>query len=109
VSVLESLRVYLKTFTLANVIAEIERWRHTGESWVLRRIRGSKRGAEARQKRDFQGMALVSNGGVGEAPGGLNHQEPDAPLAHRRAGYPLLGCVPAEPESVSQATGEFSE
>jgi transposase len=32
VSVLESLRVYLKTFTLANVIAEIERWRPAGES-----------------------------------------------------------------------------
>jgi len=69
-----------------------------------------KTGGQRRDKKgDFQGMALVSNGGVGEAPGGLNHQGPDAPLAHRRAGYPLSGCVPAEPESVSPATGEFSE
>ena len=29
---LELLRVYLKTFTLGNVIAEIERWRQAGES-----------------------------------------------------------------------------
>ena len=26
---------------------------------------------------------------------------PDTPLAHRRPGYPLSGCVPAEPDSVS--------
>jgi len=32
VSVLESLRVYLNTFTLANVIAEIECWHQAGES-----------------------------------------------------------------------------
>jgi transposase len=32
VSVLESLRVYMKTFTLANVIVEMERWRQAGES-----------------------------------------------------------------------------
>jgi hypothetical protein len=25
----------------------------------------------------------------------------EAPSAHRRPGYPLLGCVPAEPNSVS--------
>jgi hypothetical protein len=54
-------------------------------------------------------MALVSNGVEDEAPGGMNHQGPDAPLAHRRAGYPSSGCVPAEPESVSPATWEFSE
>jgi putative transposase len=28
-------------------------------------------------------------------------QKPDAPLAHPRPGYPLSGCVPAEPDSVS--------
>jgi hypothetical protein len=54
-------------------------------------------------------MALVSNGGGDEAPGSLNHQGPDAPLAHRRAWYPLSGCVRAEPESVSPATVEFCE
>jgi transposase len=32
VSVLESLRVYLKAFTLASVIAEIQRWWHAGQS-----------------------------------------------------------------------------
>jgi hypothetical protein len=35
------------------------------------------------------------------APDGSTHQGPDAPLAHRRPGYPLSGCVPAEPDSVS--------
>jgi transposase len=42
VSVLESLRVYLKTFTLANVIAEIERWRKTGESCFSKLLRKLK-------------------------------------------------------------------
>ena len=28
-------------------------------------------------------------------------RKPDAPLTHPRPGYPLLGCVPAEPNSVS--------
>jgi transposase len=32
VSVLESLRLYLPTFTLAGIIAEIDRWRQTGQS-----------------------------------------------------------------------------
>jgi transposase len=42
VSVLESLRVYLKTFTLANVIAEIERWRQAGESCFSKLLRKLK-------------------------------------------------------------------
>jgi transposase len=42
VSVLESLRVYLKTFTLANVIAEIELWRHAGESCFTKLLRKLK-------------------------------------------------------------------
>jgi hypothetical protein len=42
VSVLESLRVYLKTFTLANVIAEIERWRQAGESCFRKLLRQLK-------------------------------------------------------------------
>jgi len=29
---------------------------------------------------------------------------PDAPSAHRRPGYPLSGCVPAEPDSVSPSS-----
>jgi hypothetical protein len=32
VSVLESLRVYLKTFTVSSIVAEIERWRQAGQS-----------------------------------------------------------------------------
>ncbi len=51
----------------------------------------------------FGGMSLVSHGGeagpratyVGRGPNG------DAPLAHRRPGYPLVGCSPAEPTAVS--------
>ena len=37
----------------------------------------------------------------GKTPDGFHHQGPDAPSAHRRPGYPLSGCVPAEPDSVS--------
>jgi transposase len=47
VSVLESLRVYLKTFTLANVIAEIERWRQAGESCFSKLLRKLKLNAPA--------------------------------------------------------------
>src|SRR5713101_7882247 len=39
------------------------------------------------------------------APGGSHQQGPDAPSAHRRPGYPLSGCVPAEPDSVSPGLG----
>ena len=35
------------------------------------------------------------------APDGFHHQGPDAPSPHRRPGYPLSSCVPAEPGSVS--------
>ena len=35
------------------------------------------------------------------APDKRTCQGPAAPLAHRRPGYPLSGCVPAEPDSVS--------
>jgi hypothetical protein len=37
----------------------------------------------------------------GKTPDGFHHKGPDAPSAHRRPGYPLSGCVPAEPDSVS--------
>ena len=41
-----------------------------------------------------------------KAPDKRTRQGPTAPLAHRRPGYPLSGCVPAEPDSVSP--GDFS-
>ena len=64
----------------------------------------------------FKGFLASSQcrnlGGFGEAwlrcprrqervPDGFHHQGPDAPSAHRQPGYPLSGCVPAEPDSVS--------
>lgn len=42
VSVLESLRLYLKTFTLASVSAEIERWWHAGQSCFSRLLKKMK-------------------------------------------------------------------
>ena len=42
VSVLESLRVYMKTFTLANVIAAIKLWQRTGESCFSKLLRKLK-------------------------------------------------------------------
>ena len=46
----------------------------------------------------------MSNFPLKMAPGSHNRQEPDAPLAHRRPGYSLSGCVPAEPDSASPGT-----
>ena len=46
-------------------------------------------------------MAPVSDGVEQRPPMALHHQGSDAPSAHRRPGYPLSGCVPAEPDSVS--------
>jgi len=45
-------------------------------------------------------------GGRQKAPDKRTRQRPAAPLAHHRPGYPLPGCVPAEPDSVSP--GDFS-
>lgn len=45
-------------------------------------------------------------GGKERAPDKRARQGPTAPLAHRRPGYPLSGCFPAEPDSVSP--GDFS-
>ena len=67
-----------------------------------------QRGGESKQKRRaalvriggvLGGMAPASNGGK-SAPG-RNGPGADAPLARRRPGYPLVGCAPAEPTSVS--------
>src|SRR5229473_3299993 len=46
-------------------------------------------------------MTPVSDGVKERTPDGFHHQGPDAPSAHRRPSYPLSGCVPAEPDSVS--------
>src|SRR5262245_9601099 len=45
-------------------------------------------------------MAPVSNGRK-MAPENVCVPGPDAPLAHRRPGYSLSGCTPAEPDSAS--------
>ena len=42
VSVLESLRVYLKTFTLKSIAAELERWRRVGQSCFRRLLHTMK-------------------------------------------------------------------
>lgn len=49
-------------------------------------------------------MTPVSNGRKKTAPSDFRHRGPDAPLAHHRPGYPLSGCFPAEPDSVSPGT-----
>jgi len=36
-------------------------------------------------------------------------QGPDAPSAHRRPGYSLSGCTPAEPDSASPGAGRIAE
>jgi hypothetical protein len=49
----------------------------------------------------FQGMAPMSKDGMKRPLAAECGQTPDGPLAHRRSEYPLPGCVPAEPDSVS--------
>ena len=41
-SVLESLRLYLPTFTLSGIIAEIDRWRQAGQSCFTRLLKKMK-------------------------------------------------------------------
>ena len=51
---------------------------------------------------DFFRHGSVSNGKKTTTLGCAGrHRGSDAPLAHRRPGYPLSGCFPAEPDSVS--------
>ena len=52
----------------------------------------------------FGGMTPVSDCIKETAPGGFHRQGPDAPSAHRRPGYPLSSCVPAELDSVSPSS-----
>jgi hypothetical protein len=49
----------------------------------------------------FEAWLRCPKGGKQRAPDKRTRQGPTAPLAHRRPGYPLSGCVPAEPDSVS--------
>lgn len=42
VSVLESLRLYLATFTLVDIIAELDRWRHAGQSCFTQLLKKMK-------------------------------------------------------------------
>jgi hypothetical protein len=46
-------------------------------------------------------MTPMSNSRMRTTPGSKRRQRSDAPLAHRRPGYSLSGCVPAEPDSAS--------
>ena len=52
VSVLESLRVYLKTFTLRSIVAEIERWHRAGQSCFRRLLNKMKLQAPAKSPLD---------------------------------------------------------
>src|SRR5262245_51564951 len=52
-------------------------------------------------------MTPVSNGRK-MAPENVSVPGPDAPLAHRRPGYSLSGCTPAEPDSASPGNNHFS-
>lgn len=60
----------------------------------------------------FRGMAPVTDDEGGEAEQGPSATSVDegpvgvAPSVHRRPGYPLVGCAPAEPASVSAGAGE---
>src|SRR5215471_12110084 len=49
-------------------------------------------------------MTPVSNGIKKMAPENVSVPGPDAPLAHRRPGYSLSGCTPAEPDAASPGT-----
>jgi transposase len=63
VSVLESLRVYLPTFTLASVIAEIDRWRQTGQSCFAKLLKKLKLQPPAQSILDQVIPVPVTDGG----------------------------------------------
>ena len=52
-----------------------------------------------------KGMTPMSNEQKGKTLVEISRQGPDTPLAHRRPRYPLTGCFPAEPASVSLGEG----
>jgi hypothetical protein len=52
VTVLESLRVYLKTFTLKSIVAELERWRRAGQSCFRSMLNKMKLTAPAKSPLD---------------------------------------------------------
>src|SRR5439155_27280131 len=54
-------------------------------------------------------MAPVSNGHKKAAPDDVSVQGPSVPLAHRRPGYSLSGCTPAEPDSASPGNSNYSD
>ena len=55
----------------------------------------------------FQGITPVSDGEKKD-PWRFDPRG-DAPSAHRRPGYSLSGCTPAEPDSASPGTGSIAE
>lgn len=68
------------------------------------KLRGNKTSQGLCPKpRDFKGITQAPNGAdKNKAPDDDNAERgPRAPLVRRRPGYPLPGCVPAEPDSVS--------
>jgi hypothetical protein len=56
----------------------------------------------------FQGMTLVSDGDKKDLWRFIP-QRSDAPSAHRRPGYSLSGCTPAEPDSASPGAGSIAK
>lgn len=56
-----------------------------------------------------EGCLRCPKGGKQKAPDKRARQGPTAPLAHRWPGYPLSGCVPAEPDSVSPGDFQHSD
>ena len=56
----------------------------------------------------FQGMTPVSDGDKKDLWRFIP-QRSDAPSAHRRPGYSLSGCTPAEPDSAAPGAGRIAE
>src|SRR5665213_1330610 len=56
----------------------------------------------ATKGRERDASPLPANMEMRTTPGSTSFQGSDAPLAHRRPGYSLSGCVPAEPDAASR-------
>ena len=83
-------------------VAEFARIQAHRESWGLVLLKSLVLADVACRPGDFSGMTPMSNQArKTTALVESSRQGPDTSLAHRSPGYPLAGCFPAEPASMS--------
>ena len=103
-SVLESLRVYLKTFTLKSIVAEMERWRRAGQS-CFRKLLNNAEAASAHRVASSTRSCPSPTVKLGEASSGDGPRRPNVALAQYRT---LSQTTPLRPKANLRSSGPFS-